>query len=110
MDSGGLSVIGARFLVDEPLWWFRQPRERGALVHGNVIGLAALDLVLRGLRARVMRVALIVDVLRMNPDDRAADAPGLRVPTDPIPDLEPFSHQCFPRRLRIRPSLATRRS
>ena len=40
-----------------------------------------------------MRVALIVDVLRMNLDDRAADATGLRVPTDPIPDLEPFSHR-----------------
>jgi hypothetical protein len=44
-----------------------QPREGRAPVHSDVIGLAALDLVLRRLRARVMFIALVVDVFRMNP-------------------------------------------
>jgi len=70
-----------------------QPRECRALVHGDMIGLAALDFVLRRFRARVMRVTLVLDVLRMNSDDRAADTPGLRVPADLIAVLEPFSHK-----------------
>jgi len=57
-------------------------------VHGDMIGLAALDLILRRLGARVVCVALVIDILRMDPDDPAADAPGLRIPSDLIPDLE----------------------
>ena len=76
-----------------------QPREDGAPVHGDVIGLAALDRVLRRLRARVMFMALVVDVFGMNPDDRAAHPTGLRVPTNPIPHPQPSSHKHSPRRL-----------
>jgi hypothetical protein len=39
---------------------------------------------LRRVGARVVSVALIVEVMRVDPNDRAADAPGLRVPTDSI--------------------------
>ena len=53
-----------------------------------MVGLAALDLVLRQLGARAMRVALVIEVVGMNPDDRAADVTGFRVPADPIADLE----------------------
>jgi hypothetical protein len=69
--------------------------QRRALVGGNMVGLAALDLVLRRLGARVMRVALVIEVVGMNPDDRAADATGFRVPPDPISHLESLRHRRF---------------
>jgi hypothetical protein len=33
--------------------------------------------------------------MRVDPNDRAADAPGLRVPTDSISDFVTFSHWVF---------------
>src|SRR4051794_40097877 len=57
-----------------------------------MIGFAAPDLILRRVGRGAMRVALVVEVARMNPDDRAADVTGFRVPLDPITDLEFFSH------------------
>ena len=50
--------------------------KRRALVGRDMVGLAALDLILWRLGARAMRVALVVEVVGMNPDDRAADATG----------------------------------
>lgn len=50
--------------------------KRRALVGGDMVGPAALDLILWRLGARAMRVALVVEVVGMNPDDRAADATG----------------------------------
>jgi hypothetical protein len=58
-------------------------------------GLAALDLILRRVGTRVMIVALIVEVTRVDPNDRAADAPSLRVPSDSISNFVPFSHWVF---------------
>ena len=63
---------------------------------GDMIGLAALDLVLRQLGAGTMNVALVVEVACMNPNDCAADATGFRVPLDPISNFELFSHESFP--------------
>ncbi len=53
-----------------------------------MVGLAALDLILGSVRAGIMRVALIVEIAGMNPDDRASDEPGFRIPLDPIADLD----------------------
>ena len=60
-----------------------------------MIGFVAFDLILRGVEARVVSVALIGEVLRVDPNDRAADAPGLRVPTNSISNFVPFSHWVF---------------
>jgi hypothetical protein len=60
-----------------------------------MIGFVAFDLILRRVGARVVSVALIVEVMRVDPNDRAADAPGLRVPTDSISNFVPFSHWVF---------------
>src|SRR5665213_3014165 len=73
-----------------------QPGKRTAEVHGDVIGLATLDFVLRTLRARVMDMAFVVDVSRMHADDRAADASRCGIPTHLIADLEPISHRGHP--------------
>ena len=75
-----------------------------ALVSGNMIGFVAFDLILRRVGARVVSVALIVEVMRVDPNDRAADAPGLRVPTEL--DLQFCTVQSlgFPRAFRLRAS------
>ena len=54
-----------------------KPCEGRALVEGNVLGLAAFDLVLRRIRARMVGVAVNLEIGRMHASDRAADAPGL---------------------------------
>ncbi len=46
------------------------PGERRALVEGNMVGLGALYLILRNVRARMMGIALVVDVMGVHPDDR----------------------------------------
>src|SRR5437016_9406680 len=66
--------------------------ERRGFVHGNVVGLAALDFVLRIVLARVVGVAFEVHISRMHLDDCAADAPGLRIPGYSISNLELFHH------------------
>jgi hypothetical protein len=71
--------------------------QRRAFVHGDVIGLIALDFVLRIIRAGVVRVALVIDVLGMHLDDPAADAPGLRVPGHVVADFELSWHDGSPR-------------
>ena len=60
-----------------------------------MISLAAFDLILRQVGARVMSVALKVEVMRVDPNDRAADAPGLRVPTNSISNFVSLSHWVF---------------
>jgi hypothetical protein len=47
--------------------------ERRALVEGDVLGLAALGLVLRRFRAHMVRVAVDLKIARMNANDCAAD-------------------------------------
>jgi hypothetical protein len=61
-------------------------------MHRDVIGLAALDFILRIVLARVMGISLVIDVVRMNFDDRAADMAGFRIPGHVIADFEPFRH------------------
>src|SRR5262245_3011511 len=66
--------------------------ERSSLVQGDVLGLVALDLVLRVVLARMVDVSLPIHVFRIHLDDPAADASGLRVPAHMIAQLEPFRH------------------
>src|SRR6476620_7709992 len=65
-----------------------KPGERGSPVEGDMVGLGALDLILRSVRARMMGVALDVEVAGMDANDRAADAAGFGIPAHPIMDLE----------------------
>jgi len=62
-------------------------------MRGNVIGLVALDLVLRIALRGVMRMPLVVKVSGVDSDNPSGDMPRLRVPTYVIPDLEPLRHR-----------------
>ena len=53
-----------------------------------MIRLAALDLVLWIVRARMMGIALDLELAGMHAGDRAADAPRLGIPAHAIMDLE----------------------
>ncbi len=64
-----------------------------ALVHGDMIGLIALDLVLRIILARVMDVAFVVQVRRMHPHDMATDPASFGVPGYMITDFECLRHE-----------------
>ena len=70
-----------------------KPGERRTSVKGDMFGLAALDLVLRGVGARVVRVAVDLEIACMDPNDHAADAPGLRIPAHVIADVEYVLHE-----------------
>src|SRR6185312_2340943 len=76
-------------------------RQRRPLVRGNVITLVALDLVLRVGRARVMRVALVIEVGRVDLDDSAADMPCFGIPADMVADLESLTHCTIPLRISL---------
>ena len=57
-----------------------------------MVGLGALDLILRNVRARVMGVAFDLEIASTYSDDRAADAPCLRIPAHAIMYLEALRH------------------
>ena len=59
---------------------------------GDVVCRAAFDLILGNIRARVMGIALMLDVAVMHADDRAADPSGFRVPAHAITDFERVAH------------------
>ena len=59
---------------------------------GDMIRLAALDLVLRLVRGSMVGVPIDLEVAGMDADDRAADAARLGVPTYAIMDLEALRH------------------
>jgi hypothetical protein len=68
--------------------------ERGALMEGDMIRLAALDFVLWIVRARMMGVAFDLEIASIHAGDRAADAPRLGIPAHAIMDLEVLRHRC----------------
>ena len=80
---------------------------------GDMVGLAAFDFILRRSGARAVRVTLVIEVTGVNLNDASADVSGLGVPSDPVADLELFSHlhspngRCLPdiSKLTIRPHL-----
>ena len=71
-----------------------KPGERGTPVEGDMIGLAALDLVLWIVRARMVGIAFDLELASMHADDRAADTAGLGIPAHAIMDLEALRHGC----------------
>src|SRR3546814_12260559 len=68
------------------------PRQRAALVRGDVIGLVALDLILRIVRRGAVAVALVIEIGCVDLADRARNVPGLRLPAAMIADLEIVAH------------------
>lgn len=69
-----------------------EPSERGTLVEGDMIGLAALDLVLWIFRARMVGIAFDLELASMHPGNRAADAARLGIPAHAIMNLESLRH------------------
>lgn len=55
---------------------------------GDVVGLVALDLVLRLILGGAMPMAFVVEIGIVDLDDPAADHPGFRIPPDVIADTE----------------------
>ena len=58
----------------------------------DMIGLVALDCVLRLFRARMVHVAFAGHILPMHPHDASADATSLGIPAHVIADLESLGH------------------
>jgi hypothetical protein len=61
-------------------------------MQSDMIGLVAFDLVLRIILARMMDVAFVVHVARMDPHDTAADPASFGIPTYVIADFEFLCH------------------
>ena len=57
-----------------------------------MVGLGALDLILRSVRTRMMGVAVDLEIAGTHADDRAADTSGLGIPAHAITDLEALRH------------------
>ena len=81
-----------------------------ALVHGDVIGLVALDLVLRFGFAGMPRVAFVFRVARVDLDDSAGNVAGLGIPPNMIADFELYAVVACPAARRIVSSASERGS
>jgi hypothetical protein len=58
----------------------------------NVVSFVALDLVLRVIFGRMMRITFVVQILCVNFDDPTADVSGFRVPGHMIIEFEFLHH------------------
>ena len=67
--------------------------QRLALVQGDMIGLIALDLVLRIVLARMMDIAFVIRVPRVHPYDAAADPTSFGIPGYVVADFECPCHE-----------------
>src|ERR1700732_1138898 len=80
-----------------------KPGEFRAFVERDVLGLVALDLVLRRFSARMVRVAFDVKIASMYANNYPVDAAGLRIPAHMIANLEVVPHghsaQCLALRI-----------
>lgn len=72
-------------------------------MEGDMIRLAAPDLVLRIVCARMVSIAFDLEFTSMHADDRAVDTPSLGIPAHAIMDLESLRHG---RSIRCRPRTA----
>ena len=78
-------------------------------MHRDMVCLIAFDFILRLITVGVTRVSFVVDVVRVNPDDPAADTAGLGIPGHVIADFETFlhvrllTHRVTPPRLAVSP-------
>ena len=61
-------------------------------MHGDMVGLIALDFILWLLGTGVMGMSLVIHVSLMHLDNPAADVSGLGIPADVVADLETFRH------------------
>jgi len=66
--------------------------ERAALVHSDVIGRVALNLVLWFSPGGVVRVSFVVNILRVHLEDPPAHASRLGIPGHVVADPESFLH------------------
>ena len=66
------------------------------LVQGDVIGLVALDFILRLVRGGMMYVTFVVDVPSVHFGDFPAHSPGFRIPAHVIANLERLDHGSVP--------------
>ena len=64
-------------------------------MQGDMVGLVALDLILRRILARVVDISFVVHVFRVHFDDAAGDPPGFRAPAYVVMQLESFGVICF---------------
>lgn len=77
--------------------WFAKPSamkppQCTTLVHGDMVGLVAFDLILRIALARMMYVTLVVHIALVHPHDPTGDQSSFGIPTDMIADLEYLCH------------------
>jgi hypothetical protein len=71
--------------------------QSGALMQRNVIGLIALDFVLRVVFARMVNIPLVMNVFCVDLHDPAANASSLGIPGYVGTHFEAFGHATAPR-------------
>lgn len=71
-------------------------RESRSFVHRNMVGLVALNLVLRLIGTGVVGVSFVVHVFAMHLDDSAADVASLGIPRHMVADMEVLRAALFP--------------
>jgi hypothetical protein len=64
-------------------------------MHGDVIGLVAFDLILRGVPGCVMRIPFVPGIFRMDFCDLSGYLAGFGIPADMISHFEPSGHNAF---------------
>lgn len=65
-------------------------------MQGDVIGLIALNFVLRIAFAGVMNIAFVIYIFGVNSHNLTTDPASLRIPNNVIADLESLFHPCRP--------------
>jgi hypothetical protein len=76
-------------------------------MHGDMLRLIAFNFVLWLIFGGMMDVPLVIHILRMDPDDPAADPPGLGIPAHVIAAFESFPMSFLQRGLAQDGSLST---
>lgn len=64
-------------------------------MHGNVVGLAAFDFVLRIFRGGMMGISFVIEILYVNFHNRSGYMAGLRIPGDMVACFKFMSHRWF---------------
>ena len=61
-------------------------------MHRDMVGLIALDFILRIVLRAAMHMSLVLGISDVHLNDLATDMPGLRVPAHVIPYVQTFCH------------------
>ena len=80
------------------------PVQGRAFVHRDVVGLVALDFILRFIRAGAVHMSFVSNILEVDLDDLAAHISGLRIPGHVITNYEPLFHEVLSVRVLVRDS------